>query len=60
MDLFEFSELFVNLGVIQAINLDGGGSSVSVSEGEVISKPTCLDTPEICERQVTSITCVRH
>lgn len=58
-DLFEMAELMVSLGVESAINIDGGGSSVSVSEGKVISVPTCNDTPEVCERAVASIACVR-
>ena len=41
-------------------NLDGGGSSVSVYKGKVISKPTCLDTHFICQRPVTSITCISN
>ena len=59
-DLFEVAELLVSLGVESAVNLDGGGSSVSVHDGEVISQPTCKDTPEICERAVASIACVRR
>ena len=39
-------------------NLDGGGSSVSVYRGQVVSRPTCTDTAIICERPVTSITCL--
>ncbi len=59
-DLFEFAELLVDLGVDSAVNIDGGGSSVSVSEGKVIDLPTCNDTPEICEREVANIACVRY
>lgn len=58
-DLFEMAELLVMLGVESAINIDGGGSSVSVQYGTVISQPTCKDTAEICERAVASIACVR-
>mmetsp|Transcript_11314 Transcript_11314/g.10231 ORF Transcript_11314/g.10231 Transcript_11314/m.10231 type:complete len:287 (-) Transcript_11314:175-1035(-) len=58
-DLYETAELLVNLGVESAINLDGGGSSVSVVDGVVIDQPTCNDTPEICERADASIACVR-
>ncbi len=39
-------------------NLDGGGSSVSVKEGKVIDRPTCLDNSIVCERAVTSIACI--
>lgn len=59
-DLFETAELLVGLGVESALNIDGGGSSVSVKNGKVISAPTCNDTPEICERAVANIACVRR
>ncbi len=58
-DLFEVAELMVSLGVHQGINIDGGGSSVSVYEGTIIDVPTCKDTPEVCERAVANIACVR-
>lgn len=57
-DLFEMAELLVDLGVISAVNMDGGGSSVSVHNGEVVSLPTCDDSSTICEREVQSIACV--
>jgi len=59
-DLFEVAELAVSLGVESMINIDGGGSSVSVLNGKYIDKPTCNDTPTVCERAVASITCVRN
>lgn len=59
LDLYEFSEVLQELGCWQAVNLDGGGSSTSVYNGIVINKPTCHDTSEICERKVSSITCIR-
>ena len=40
-------------------NLDGGGSSTSVYHGSVIDQPTCIDTSVICERSVSSITCIK-
>lgn len=58
-DLLEAAELLVSLGVDNAINVDGGGSSVSVSNGKVISYPTCNDTSEKCERSDASIACVK-
>lgn len=57
-DLNEFAELLVGLGVSSAVNIDGGGSSVSVYKGDVVSVPTCDDTSTVCEREVQSITCV--
>lgn len=59
LDLYEMAEVLVAMGLYQAVNLDGGGSSVSVYKGSVISKPTCFDTSFICERRVTSITCMQ-
>jgi N-acetylglucosamine-1-phosphodiester alpha-N-acetylglucosaminidase len=59
-DLFEVAELFVTLGVDTAVNIDGGGSSVSVYKGDVIDVPTCNDTPEMCERAVANIACVKN
>jgi N-acetylglucosamine-1-phosphodiester alpha-N-acetylglucosaminidase len=58
-DLFETAELLVSLGVEGAINIDGGGSSVSVYNGKVIDYPTCSDTSEMCERHVASFACVK-
>ncbi len=58
-DLFTLASVLQDLGAINAINLDGGGSSVTVVNGIVISKPTCFDTAMVCERFVTGITCVK-
>lgn len=58
LDLFEFADVLVQLGAHSAVNLDGGGSSVSVYRGQVISRPTCIDIDLVCERPVSSITCV--
>lgn len=62
LDLWELSEIMLEMGqgqLIQAVNLDGGGSSVTVYEGQVISTPTCVDTATVCERAVTTILCVK-
>ena len=60
-DLFEFAELLSNtLGLVSAINLDGGGSETVVIEGGIVfNEPHCNDTPEICERDVGAIACLR-
>lgn len=57
---FELTEFMLSLKVRDAVNIDGGGSSVSVYNGMVISKPTCEDTPLICERAVSTITCAHY
>ena len=43
---------------VAAVNIDGGGSSVAVYKGKVVSHPTCADTPVECERAVLTTTCV--
>jgi exopolysaccharide biosynthesis protein len=49
------------VGAYHAINVDGGGSSDAVLRGQIWSRPTCQDTPTpICERNVTSVTCIRY
>ncbi len=58
-NLFEMAEILVSMGVHSAVNIDGGGSSVSVYKGTVIDEPTSKDNPEIVERADASITCVR-
>ncbi len=40
MSLPELAELFEGLGVREALNLDGGGSSVMVVDGRVVSRPS--------------------
>lgn len=52
------SVVFILPNIVYTQNLDGGGSSVSVKDGKVIDKPTCMDTSLVCERPVTSITCM--
>jgi exopolysaccharide biosynthesis protein len=43
MTLPELASLFEILGVEDAINLDGGGSSVMVVEGEAVSHPSDME-----------------
>lgn len=57
-DLFEMAELAVDLGFQSLVNIDGGGSSVSVHDGKVIDWPTCDDTGRKCERMDANIACV--
>lgn len=58
-DLYEFAELAVSLGFQTLINIDGGGSAVSIQDGKVISRPTCDDTGRVCERRDANIACVK-
>ena len=59
LNLFEFAELFTYLNVDSVINLDGGGSTTAVYNGNVYNKPTCNDNATICQRDVTSIVCAK-
>jgi N-acetylglucosamine-1-phosphodiester alpha-N-acetylglucosaminidase len=58
-DLYEFADLFIELGAVLAMNNDGGGSTTTVLHGKVFNTPHCSDSRTVCERDVTSITCVR-
>lgn len=59
--VFEMGALLVKHGVVEAINLDGGGSTSFVKDyGVVQDHPTCDDTYKKCERTVSTILCVRY
>jgi exopolysaccharide biosynthesis protein len=53
MTIKELAELMLNLGCIEALNLDGGGSSTMVVEGIVINDP-CGELKED-EKQVEAV-----
>ena len=60
MNISELADAFVELGAVQALNLDGGGSTTAWMDGKgYIDRPTCNDylVPE-CERDVADIICV--
>ena len=60
MNISELADAFVELGAVQALNLDGGGSTTAWMNGKgYIDRPTCKDylIPE-CERDVADIICV--
>lgn len=59
LTLYGVAQLLLSHGVLNAINLDGGGSSSMVVNGSFINRPTCIDTwIPICERAVTTVVCV--
>ncbi|PAA70453.1 hypothetical protein BOX15_Mlig027534g1 [Macrostomum lignano] len=64
INLFDLADLLIDLGVYNAVNLDGGGSSTLVANGTVVGSPSdrCPDSADSphrsCERPVTSILCV--
>lgn len=59
-DLYMIQDIMLSLSVVSAVNLDGGGSSVAVYDGKWVSKPTCDDTHVLCERAVSTITCLHE
>lgn len=49
MTLSELAEFLINIGVGEALNLDGGGSSTMVVEGKLINKPSdILGERKVC------------
>ncbi len=54
LTLYELAEFMESLGVTTAYNLDGGGSSTMVFNGEVLNNPT-TDGRKISERSVSDI-----
>jgi hypothetical protein len=60
--LYDLANKLISLGVVNAINLDGGGSATTVVNGTVMSaaSDTCIDDPRFkCPRPVSTILCVR-
>jgi exopolysaccharide biosynthesis protein len=62
--LKEMSEILISRGVLFAVNMDGGGSSVMVGRTEdntskVLSHPTCWDVNVQCERPVATVFCMK-
>ena len=53
LSLYELAGFMQNLGVVTAYNLDGGGSSTMVYNGELVNSPTT--TGRIKERAVSDI-----
>jgi N-acetylglucosamine-1-phosphodiester alpha-N-acetylglucosaminidase len=56
--LYMMEDIMLQVGVMEAVNLDGGGSSVAEYKGKWVSHPTCNDNSNPCERSVSSITCI--
>lgn len=54
LSLYEMAEFLQSLGVQTAYNLDGGGSSTMVFNGEVVNNPTTTGN-SISERKVSDI-----
>lgn len=63
IDLFTLADLMVELGFVEGINFDGGGSTAAAVEGYLVSEPSdsCDSNNKIfgCERAVTTIACIK-
>ena len=60
VNLNTLSNEMMRAGVRYAVNMDGGGSTVLVRHHHVMSHPTCLDIPIVCERKVATVFCIRQ
>nr|XP_046255515.1 N-acetylglucosamine-1-phosphodiester alpha-N-acetylglucosaminidase [Scatophagus argus] len=63
MSLWQMAEFLKKYGIINAINLDGGGSSTFVADGSLASYPSdhCIpDNRWRCARRVSTILCVHQ
>lgn len=62
ISLREMAEFLVELKVMNAINLDGGGSSTFVKNGIVTNYPSdiCSDNLFLCPRRVSTIVCIHE
>ena len=57
LSLQELAQVLLDLGAKTAYNLDGGGSSTMVFQGDVINRPT-TNGKKISERSVSDIVCI--
>ena len=57
LTLYELAEVLESLGAKTAYNLDGGGSSTMVFQGQIINNPT-TNGKRISERSVSDIVCI--
>ncbi|XP_060073566.1 N-acetylglucosamine-1-phosphodiester alpha-N-acetylglucosaminidase-like [Ylistrum balloti] len=63
VNLYEFADILLKFGVVQAVNLDGGGSSSLLINNTMINQPPdiCKDDARFrCPRPVSTILCVHE
>jgi len=65
MNMYELADRLIQHGAIEAINLDGGGSTAMVRDGVLINYPSDKAPPSCdssglyqCERKVSTILCI--
>ena len=62
LSLSEWANLVYSYGAVNAVNLDGGGSSVVVDHNKVVSQPSDYCNTSFgrrCERAVATIICIK-
>ncbi|KAH9499715.1 hypothetical protein Btru_077652 [Bulinus truncatus] len=62
INLRQFADLLIELGLHNAINLDGGGSATTVINGTVVNFPSdqCINSSYNCERKVSTVICAHQ
>jgi len=67
MDMKTLADELIRHGAVQAINLDGGGSSAMAQDGVLISYPSDMKPPSCdpsglfqCERPVSTVLCIHE
>ncbi|XP_037669947.1 N-acetylglucosamine-1-phosphodiester alpha-N-acetylglucosaminidase [Choloepus didactylus] len=62
INLWEMAEFLLKQGVVNAINLDGGGSATFVLNGTLASYPSdhCQDNMWRCPRHVSTVVCLHE
>jgi len=69
LNMYQLADLLVENGAVQAINLDGGGSSAMARDGVLINYPSDMFPPSCpkdvagkhqCERPVSTVLCVHE
>jgi N-acetylglucosamine-1-phosphodiester alpha-N-acetylglucosaminidase len=59
INLYDLADTLIRIGVVNAINLDGGGSTTFVNQGILASYPSDpCGTISSCERKVSTIVCI--
>ncbi|XP_005095656.1 N-acetylglucosamine-1-phosphodiester alpha-N-acetylglucosaminidase isoform X2 [Aplysia californica] len=62
VNLREFADILIDLGIVNAINLDGGGSTTTVVNSTLRNYPPdkCVNSSYNCPRAVSTILCVHE
>jgi len=67
MDMSMLADALIKHGAVEAINLDGGGSSAMAVDGQLVNYPSDMKPPSCdpsglyqCERPVSTILCIHE